>query len=360
MRMAIGHRTGMTFTDILINCTHTHSGPASMPLRGAMGVLNREWIASAQQKIVDLVCSLPAQMKPVGTAYGEAEVKGIGFNRQDGGGPQDEVLQTLVLETAEGETVATLSCYNCHAVVLGPVNLLFSGDFPGAFCRQMEAHLGGVSLYLQGCCGDIDPALNREAWGTGTFDDCERIGRQLVDAAVGSVEGLPRRAEVAVCGSSSFPIFELKPPPEGLKAMDAAFRREFDDARNEEAKVCAKAMVEWTTDLQALVAAGRGIPPIEATVTALTIGEVALVGLPFEVYTQIGLDIKANPWARHTMVLGYSNGLFGYCATDDARRKGGYGPDSSHRWFPTLPTPLPDGADAILIQAAKEAISGCR
>jgi hypothetical protein len=119
-------------------------------------------------------------------------------------------------------------------------------------------------------------------------------------------------------------------------------------------------MLAWTVELQRTVAAGQGIPPLKAMVTALTIGDVAIVGLPFEVYTEIGLDIKANPWSRHTMVLGYTNGLNGYCATDEARKQGGYGPDGSHRWFPTLPTPLPDGADAILIEAANKALAKCR
>jgi neutral ceramidase len=360
MRFEIRKRCRIEATHILINCTHTHSGPASMPLRGNMGILNREWIASAQAKVVDLVASLPAKMVPVRTAYGETEVKGIGFNRQDGDGPRDETLQILVLENLEGEAVASLTCYNCHAVVLGPSNLLLSGDFPGAFCRQMEARHGGVRLYLQGCCGDIDPALNRDAWGTGTFDDCEAIGKRLADAAVQSVEGTRRQADTTVMASAAYPTFELKPPPDNLAEMAAGFQEQCEKAENEEARVCARAMLDWAAELQVWIASGEGVPALPTTVTALTIGEVALVGLPFEVYTQIGLDIKSNPWSRHTMVLGYTNGLNGYCTTDEARRKGGYGPEGSHRWFPTLPTPLPDGADAILIEAAKKAISACR
>lgn len=360
MRGEMSIRTRFPISHFLINCTHTHSGPASMPLRGNMGILDRNWIAAAQAKIVDLVASLPDQMVPVHTAYGEKEVKGIGFNRQDGGGPQDEVIQTLILETEIGETVATLSCYNCHAVVLGPSNLQLSGDFPGAFCRTMERKLGGVSLYLQGCCGDIDPAMNQANWGKGTFDDCDEIGERLALAALESVSSISRVTEASVRGFTTSRSLALKPPPEDLDSLAVAYRKQLEETEDEETRVCSKAMLDWATELQGMAAAGNEIPPLEAIVSSVTIGDVAIVGLPFEVYTQIGLDIKANPWSRHTMVLGYTNGLNGYCATDEARRRGGYGPDGSHRWFPTLPTPLPDGADAVLIEAAKEALAKCR
>jgi len=361
MRWEIESQTGLPAGNILINCTHTHSGPASMPLRGNMGVLNAKWIASAQQKVVDLVKSLPGQTVPVSMAFAEAEVRGLGYNRQDGGGPQDETLQVLSFEDTAGHAVATLSCYNMHAVVLGPSNLRLSGDFPGAMSRSLEESRGGVALYLQGCCGDIDPELNvSKGWGKGTFADVDTVGERLAAKAAEALGGADRHFEGHVRAGMEHLRMPLKPPPDNLDSLAAEFQEQVRSAPHDKARGCAKAMLSWATELQGLAKAKKPIGPLEATVTALAIGDVCIVGLPFEVYTQIGLDVKALSPFRDTMVLGYSNGLFGYCATDEARKRGGYGPDSSHRWFPTLPTPLADGADRLLVEAVRSAVACCR
>jgi len=57
MRWRIEHRTGIPGGNVLICCTHTHSGPASMPLRGQMGYVHKPWLRSAQARIIHLVRS---------------------------------------------------------------------------------------------------------------------------------------------------------------------------------------------------------------------------------------------------------------------------------------------------------------
>jgi len=62
----------------------------------------------------------------------------------------------------------------------------------------------------------------------------------------------------------------------------------------------------------------------EVPISAMRIGELGLVGLPGEVFSQIGLDIKAaSPFAQ-TMLLGLANGTVGYVATDQAMDEGSY------------------------------------
>jgi hypothetical protein len=50
------------------------------------------------------------------------------------------------------------------------------------------ARPGGVILFANGACGDVDPATNREVWGQGTFADVDAAGAGLAAAAWEAVE----------------------------------------------------------------------------------------------------------------------------------------------------------------------------
>jgi len=353
IRKAIEAKTGVPPHCTIIACTHTHSGPASMPLRGNMGILDKPWNKAARDKIVDLADKAIKKLAPVTMSYAVRELKELGYNRQPGGGPIDEKLRVLRFEKPSGEPVATLANYALHAVVLGPSNLMLSADFPGEVCRQVEKK-GGVAFYIQGCCGDIDPAINKDRWGKGTFEDAAQIGAQFAKAIESALKGAPKESTARVSGCSEVAVLPFKPAPpaDELAKIFERLKADFDAAKSFEAKVCAKAMLEWKAALQNAILSG-GLPEtLKAEVTSIMIGDVRIVGLPFECYTEIGLEIAKGLSPLKPMTVGYANGLYGYCATDAARAKGGYGPNESHRWFPRLLTPLDNGSSKALIDTA--------
>lgn len=353
MRKDIEAKTGVPVNSIIISCTHTHSGPASMPLRGNMGILDKPWNRTAREKIVDLADKAVKKLAPAVMVYATKDLKEIGYNRQPGGGPVDEKLRVLRFESPTGEPIATLVNYAMHAVVLGPSNLLLSADFPGEVCKQIEKK-GGIAVYLQGCSGDIDPAINKDRWGKGTFEDTAQIGSLFAKAVETALKGAEKKATARVSSCSEVAKMPLKPPPppDELTKVFNGLKADFDAAKSFEAKVCAKAMLEWKTALQNALQSGGPPDVLNAEVTSIMIGDVRIVGLPFECYTEIGLEIAKGLSPLKPMVAGYSNGLYGYCATDAARARGGYGPDSSHRWFPRLLTPLDNGSSKALIDTA--------
>ncbi len=353
MRKDIEARSGVPMNCILISCTHTHSGPASMPLRGNMGILDKPWNKVVREKIVDLADKAVKKLAPAVLCYGAKDLKEMGYNRQPGGGPVDEKLRVLRFESPSGDPLATLVNYAMHSVVLGPANLKLSGDFPGEVCRQLEKK-GGVAVYLQGCCGDIDPAINKDKWGKGTFEDIAHLGASFVKAVELALKGVERKSGARVNGFSEVAKMPLKPvcPPDELAKVFASLKADFDGAKAFDSKVCAKAMLEWKSALENAMLSGGPPNVLKAEVTSIMIGDIRIVGLPFEAYTEIGLEIIKGLSPLKPMVAGYSNGLYGYCATDAARAKGGYGPDGSHRWFPRLLTPLDNGAAKALIDTA--------
>lgn len=356
MRRRIAARSDIPASNILICCTHTHSGPASMPFRGALGHVDRGWLEQAQDAIVDLVAGLPRALAPAQVGYGSAQVAGIGYNRQDEMHPIDEELYAVAIDGDDGSAIATLVHYATHAVVLGPSNLAYSGDFPGEVARQLQALRGGIGLYLQGACGDVDPLVYRErGWGSGAFEDVWWIGRRLAGEAARILSDAPRVDEVHLRVQSKVIAVPLDPPPssEGLAALIADFEAERERAHAEARLVdeqVALAMLSWAEELKEALEVGAVPQTVPAELFAARIGDLCLVGVPFEAYSDIGLEIKARLKPLPALCVGYANGLIGYCPTRWAKDQGGYGPDEAARWFAGLLTAIGYGADELLVR----------
>ena len=54
------------------------------------------------------------------------------------------------------------------------------------------------------------------------------------------------------------------------------------------------------------------------------IGDLAICGLPFEAFVEIGLDLKQRSPFAHTIVIGLANGSYGYLPTPEQHKLGGY------------------------------------
>ena len=68
---------------------------------------------------------------------------------------------------------------------------------------------------------------------------------------------------------------------------------------------------------------------IGATVQALRIGAVVLLGLPGEVFVELGCAAKQRVRSAHRAVVGYANEPIGYVPTASAYREGGYEVESA-------------------------------
>lgn len=350
---------------VMLCCTHTHSAPASMPFRGVMGLVDQPWLDSTINAVVELAASLPSRLEPARLTAASTAVPGIGYNRQDPSRAADDTLRVLAFDSVAGHRIATVINYATHAVVLGPRNRLFSADFPGAATRLLAERHGGIALYLQGACGDIDPLVYQQrGWGTGTFDDCEAIGSLLADAADAAVHAsraLPVSTPLSAHTARLF--LPLDPPPSRytLHELIRSFEAELSAARtppgNRVDELCAAAMLAWADELSRTLNANRVPSALPCELHILHIGDIFIAGAPFELYSDIGRSFSAAAAPRMLLCAGYTNGLYGYCPSSWAKAQGGYGADSSCRWFPHLLTPLAAGADTLLVRALSSILS---
>ncbi len=87
----------------------------------------------------------------------------------------------------------------------------------------------------------------------------------------------------------------------------------------------------------------------DAEVMVIRLGDVAIVGLPGEIFCETGLTIKARSPALHTLVAELSNDAIGYVPVREAFEQGGYEPTVGSALFaPGSAERLADSAVAQL------------
>jgi hypothetical protein len=358
LRQLAGERLGIAPERVLVSCTHTHSGPCSMPFRGPLREVDRAWLSRMFEAIAREGGALDARLQPARLAHAGETVTGIGFNRQDGVSPIDERLLVAQLRGDDGRAIATLLNYATHPVVLGDQNLMFSADFTGYATRFVEDAVGGVAMFIQGSAGDVNPFIFRDhPREAGTFEVAEEMGRELADAAVRAIGAMRFQSNLSLAADSSQIELPLDPPPptDELAALKTRLIAQCGSTRSEGR--WAMFELAWIDELEAALARGAVPRSLAVRLFAARIGDLYVVTFPLEIYSQIGIDVRRLLAPRAVIIAGYTNGLLGYAPTDRAKQQGGYGPASSYRFFPDLLTPLGSGTDARLVAAAAGLLS---
>ncbi len=318
-------RNSSRISCLLVEATHTHSGPAVMDAyRGARPA----WETAAIGKIERAISEAAGRLVEarIGTGYGEAI---IGYNRRwvnlDGTVsmlwrnlthiptfPVDPTVGVLRIDTAGGRPMAVLVNYACHPVVLG-MNLQYSADFPGVMTRTVEEALGATALcfFIQGAPGDINPLARAVAddgpeqlkiAGRGLGESAGRIARSI------HTEAEPNATlEVAEDEIS----FSLRWNPE-------KFRR----------GLLTEGGPDVFNNYFERIAPVMRLP----VVTILINRRIALMTMPGEPFVIFQMNWRDRCPVPDAFFLGYTNGYFGYFPTIAAAAQGGYGASNSNTW----------------------------
>lgn len=301
-------------------------------------------------------------------------------------GPVDPEIGILRLDREDGRTLAVLYNFACH-----PIQGVPSGgntaDIVGFASKVIEDNLadGAMAFFLQGCAGDINPALYKDVDNP---RDAEPLGNMLGLSAMRALteipcrEGgalkiinetieLPRanlaeridelRAEqgkllqslrgtslnlktfmqlfVRYKMFSEFPsdyshryLHEKKMGRDDLNRLDAENRRNMEQyMRN---IFIMEQMTRNQINLALLemhqadnAAAGKGT--IDVEIVGMKIGDFVLTTFPGELTVQIGLNIKKMSPHKNTFVAGCTNGYIYYSPTAEQLKNVGYAQEDS-------------------------------
>lgn len=349
IRAGVEDRCGIPPGQVLISCTHTHTGPATRRHRGDDPLPGyREWLVS---QVADGVRIAQTRLQPVRIASGSAPVAGVCFNRRyvmaDGtvvfnpglnnqdvvepAGPIDPDVVALLVESLAGTPLALWSCLSTHYAGTDD-DLAISADYYGVYAKAVSRILGDqcLGLHANGTSGDINTidVTNPDALhGTAK---AIRVGEAVAAAAIQATFAQPRLADVTLaarcqpCRVERWPVTEsdletarrllaqsthATPLPAG--SFSYLVGQPIPPSQ-------VKAYAEGMLGLASLPAATN------LDVQAFAIGNLAMVGLPGEIFVEFGLGLKqASPFPT-TAVIGLANGAAGYIPTQKAFNQGGY------------------------------------
>ncbi|UCD62727.1 MAG: TIM barrel protein, partial [Candidatus Zixiibacteriota bacterium] len=318
-RARASKKTGIPVGNILLAATHTHTGPLyfgalrkhfhdlAVAMHGSDPREKVDYSSELVAKLVKVITQADAAAKPVRIEAGVAEQQGLSFNRRfhmkDGSvrfnpgvlnpdivraaGPIDPDVGIVLFREADGGSpAAALVNFALHLDTVGGTK--YAADYPFYLEQSLHQKYGDefVLLFGTGTCGDINhiDVTKKERLKT------DYIGKtlgQTVKEQIGSLKtvsepALDVRREIVNAPLQSYGPEKVAWARENIKKIGT---RELSFLEQVEAyKILAVEMRR-----------GKTIP-LEVQVFRLS-RDVAVVGLPGEVFVDLGLAIKrASPF----------------------------------------------------------------
>ena len=346
-RRRIASRWGATPAQVLLACTHTHSGPATKPATG-LGAMDPSYVERLPAWIDDAVERAVGDLRPCALRVGEGDVGGIGYNRRGpGAGGADPRLRVARFERADRRIF--LLAYACHPVTVGRTGDV-TADWPGAVSARFGQQ-GDCGIVLQGCSGEIDPVAVRQECGHGTPDDVLRTGERLASRAAAIAARADDTVAAGLAASERRVVLPLTVwSGERIGREARAFVERFGAFPG-----AARFAAEWERLARAAGSRLEARPFLDGVpIQAIGIGSLRILALPGEPFTGIGARVReACPGA---WVVGYANGSVGYLPTREA-----YDDPSDYAcWcaprFTTL-VPFDAGLEDILVREGRAALA---
>lgn len=282
---------------MLLSATHTHSGPGDLSPNPVFELLVTDnFDETVAGPFIDAVVAVALEaregMEAADLSTLTVATSGVQKNRVWDEGEVDENLRVLLV-TREGddEVLGSVVNYAVHGTVLGPENLLYGHDLPGAIEQELESALkaerGGnpVVLFLNGAEGDVAPTAGDT---TEMTEHAQQLASQVIDA-LGSASTLS--------GSAA------------IRSGDVSLGNAFLSFGN-----CGIVPWDWL---------GLGVSlfmPDVASIWQLDLGHLRLMTVPGEPTTRIGADLRASfapDDEAEVWIVGLTNDHLGYFGKPD-------------------------------------------
>ena len=378
-------------TDVMIACTHTHRAPYTTALMDED--TNFAYLDFLREQLVGGMSRALAARRPARLKVGHVDAPGWTFNRRPmyrGGqvgthgpmwvedfirneGPEDNELQVLLAEGADGQALGGLVNFACHTTVMG-AEPVYSADYAGMLTEALAARHGGIFGFLQGAAGNLSaydrsregpirelgPEYNRKM-GQALADKADEAlaaGRYLADERVRTAREVlhipqrrPTREQVELAK------WYLEEAPEDIDQQEFTRRIHghdytfYDNSATVQEWFARETIGMW--EWQRRVGTRKLIEDVE--IQAIAVGDVAFVGYPAEYFTEFGLKTKAKSPFAETFVVELANGWHGYVPTQEAFAHGGYEPRLGYqsRLVPEAGDRMCDTALSLLAQVSQ-------
>ncbi|MGB4741240.1 MAG: neutral/alkaline non-lysosomal ceramidase N-terminal domain-containing protein [Fuerstiella sp.] len=351
----IEEATGLLKTHVLMASTHTHSATTA---RGPSKVIWQDELTDYQKfiasRISDGVQIAINNLEPAKIAWGTVDEPSEVFNRRwfvtdpnlltnpfgetdkvrmnppagsasllRPAGPTDPQVSFVSVQSTSGRPIALLANYSLHYVGGVPVGDV-SADYFGYFAKKIEQKLDAgdqekpfVGILSNGTSGDVNninfqtKSVRREPYSK-MQEVAEKVAAKVYEAhqQLNFTEHVTLAAE-----TFELPLNVRQPTPEMLEHLAAATASQPVDAKRQ-----SKEQI-YAERLAKLKDAPESITVL---LQAFRIGELGIAAIPFETFTEIGLELKQRSPLKQTFTIELANGSFGYLPTPEQHLLGGY------------------------------------
>lgn len=344
--------TGIPADRMLMSCTHTHSSVSARwpnPLKPEEEFT--EYQRFVAHRIADGVQCAIHNLQPAKVAWGTVDLPGQVFcrrwllkpgaelfnpfgepdtakmnpgNRPDllkPAGPVDPQIAFLAIETLDGRPLGLLANYSLHYV--GGTGRDISADYFAVFCDRVQELLGAdrlqppfVAAMSNGTSANINnidyskPRERRQP-----YEQIQLVADQCAQAACGQYEKLVWHDRVPLgMRERELELGVRKPTPAQLEhakevLADPDRRDKFPHER---------------TYAQRAIQQQESPDTVRVIVQAVRVGELGISAIPFEVFSEIGLELKARNPFKPSFTMELANGGYGYLPTPEQHKLGGY------------------------------------
>jgi hypothetical protein len=332
--------------DVIIHCTHTHSGPAVNRIEG-WGNADVPYCELLPNRLAEVAITAMENMKEATVSHAEVPCVGIGLNREydEDAQPIDTVIRdtwrpakpeltdttchVLKVESA-GKMIGFVSHFGCHPVVCCEKSRYIHGDYCGVATNILESETpGAIGLFLQGALGDVN---------TGVVHKPEKESLAALDVIAaryakavrnGLDTATPIRVDGLSLASSLVKFTRKKPAVETLRKLlaeqESVFARNGADDNDRAVRMSGV----YVTNLRRLIARmeGDGFRNDTAALHALGLGPITILTTPFEVFQAIKNDVRKQSRSENPWVLSTTDEYKGYAPDRATAARGGYAAD---------------------------------
>jgi hypothetical protein len=315
--------TGITLSSLLVHATHTHHAPSVTAVHGYGP--EPVFVKRLEDAVVRAVEQANAKLADAGFLFHLAEEKTIGQNSRlllkDGQifwigprddavratGPFDPELPVLAFRDPADQLIALLFNHSTHTI--GTRNgAVRSPSFYGLAAQELESQLGGVCAFLEGASGST-----HNLGAVTTAQAVDRL-KSVVTDALAKAQPRPVDRLVSAKRPFTFRVRTFDEAEEDRKVVDYCRKR-------------APAGADYTAGV--FRAMRKTLAPQQGqerhtSLQVILLGDVAIVGVPAEYFTGLGVDIKNRSPFPDTCVVELANDWIGYLPDREAHRLGGY------------------------------------
>jgi len=358
LRTILKEKTGVQH--VILVATHTHSGPITARLPG-WGDVDRPYVDEIFiPGCVKAACQAFSALEPARMGVGTTK-SDVGVNRReivkDGSiilgrnpwGFYDPMMTVIAFQDLKGNPLANIIHYGAHCTAAG-ANHEITRDWVGVMTDRLEKESGAVSAFVNGALGDVGPRLSNGV-SVGDLSHVIEIGSL---AALDAVQAYRRIRDYSTTDCDVV-TGEIKVPYEPLLPLVEA---------EEEITKYAKApahnidLAKYLTLKEVIRMHKNGEEGSKEKIlkqTLLRVGSVVLVPFPFEIFSEIGLRLRALSPVEHTLTMSCTNGSNGYLPDQSQICRGGYEVEVFH-WLNAKR--LPNDTDTRMINENLKLLEG--